>query len=356
MKLDRLLFLLLVPCLLVACKDRKSTAGPGGPPTAQVVVVPAKSQSLEEKISLVGNVLANEAVEVKSEIDGTVSEIHFKEGQSIEKGAPLVTLDDRKLRAEAQQADANFKLSESNVERARQLVKENLISQQEFDQLSFTYQATEANLELKRQQLRDVKITAPFEGVVGARFVSPGQVISKNSPITWVTDLDPVKVDVNVPERFLGQLKVGQALDIKVAAYPNETFRGKVYFVAQNVDPSNRTALIKAELANPDYKLKPGMFANLELTMATRENAVVIPEVALTRVLDNNRAMVFVVDSNNIAQLRPVELGIRMPGEVEIQKGIEPGEIVIVEGMQKTIPGRPVKLAPPEAAARYQRP
>lgn len=356
MKLDHLLSLLLTSLLLIGCKDRKAAgAGPGGPPMAQVVVVQAKSQPLEEKISLVGNVLANEAVEIKSEVEGTVTEVHFSEGQSVEKGAPLITLNERKLQAEVQQAEANFKLSQSNLDRAKKLFEEKLISKQEYDQLSTTYQANEANLELRRQHLRDVKIIAPFEGVVGARSVSPGQVISKNTSITWVTDLDPVKVEVSVPERFLGQLKVNQPLDIKVAAYPKENFRGKVYFVAQNVNPVDRTALIKAELPNPDHKLKPGMFANLELTMAIRENAIVIPEVALTRVLDNNKAMVYIVGSNNVAQIRPVELGIRMPGEVEIIKGIQAGENVIVEGIQKTIPGNPVKIAPAEAAAPYQK-
>lgn len=335
--------------LLVACK-KDSNNGPARM-TPQVVIQAAKTQPIEEKIALVGNVLANEAVEVKSEIDGTVKEVHFREGERVEKGALLVTLDDRKLRAEVQQAEANFKLSQSNLERARELYKENLISKQEFDQLSSTYEANEANLELKRQQLRDVKIVAPFEGVVGARYVSPGQVISKNTSITWVTDLDPVKVEVNVPERFLGELKVGLPISITVAPYPNESFTGQVYFVAQNVDPANRTALVKAEIPNPDHKLKPGMFANLELTMAIREQAVVIPEIALTRVLDNNRAMVFVVDDNNIAQLRPVELGIRLPGAVEIRSGLQPGEKVIVEGVQKTIPGNPVQPAPQAAAA-----
>ncbi|MFN7138193.1 MAG: efflux RND transporter periplasmic adaptor subunit [Limisphaerales bacterium] len=356
MKLHRILLLLLASTLLVACKDRKAATGPGGPPSPQVVVVAAKSQPIQDKISLVGSMQANEAVEVKSEIDGTVAQIHFQEGQPIQKGAALVTLDARKLAADVQQAEANFKLSEANLKRAEQLSKDNLISQQEFDQLASTFQANEANLELRRQQLRDTKILAPFEGVVGARFVSPGQVISKNSPITWVTDLDPIKVEVNVPERFLGALKAGQSLQIKVAAYPNETFNGKVYFVAQHVDPATRTALIKAEVPNPDHRLKPGMFANLDLTMSVREQAVVIPEVALSRVLDNNRAMVFVVDTNNVANLRPVELGVRLPGFVEIMKGLQAGETVIVEGVQKTIPGATVRLAPPESAAPYEQP
>jgi membrane fusion protein (multidrug efflux system) len=162
-------------------------------------------------------------------------------------------------------------------------------------------------------------------------------------------------VEFNVPEKVLGQVRVGQDIQIAVATYPGRKFDGKVFFISPYVDLTNRTALVKAEVPNPTGELKPGMFANLDLTVTVRENAVVIPEVALTQTLDNGRAMVFVVDSATNAQLRNVKLGVRLAGFVEVE-GIKPGERVIVEGTQKTVPNKPVLLAPDKDGEIYQAP
>ncbi|HKI71053.1 MAG TPA: efflux RND transporter periplasmic adaptor subunit, partial [Verrucomicrobiae bacterium] len=184
----------------------------------------------------------------------------------------------------------------------------------------------------------------------------PGQVMARDTVLSWLVDLDPIKVELNVPERFLSQVQVGQTLDLKVAAYPTNRFQGKVYFVAPSVDANTRTTLVKAEIPNPNRQLKPGMFANLDLTVNVRENSIVIPEVALSQLLDGNRAIVFAVDTNSTVQLRPVKLGLRLAGQVEIVGGLEAGEKVVVEGVQKIGPGAKVKLAPVEAAAPYLKP
>ena len=155
------------------------------------------------------------------------------------------------------------------------------------------------------------------------------------------------------PEKFLGQVRVNQSIEIGVATYSGRKFQGKVFFISPYVDLTNRTALVKAEVPNPSGDLKPGMFANLNLTVTIRENAVVIPEVALTQTLEKGRAMVFVVDANTNAQLRPIKLGVRLAGQVEVE-GIQAGERVIVEGTQKTVPGKPVQLAPEKEAEIYQ--
>ena len=341
-------------CLALTGCGKKTDAGPKGPPVVQVVAVEARRQPVSETLALVGSVAAKEMVEIKSETDGVVQEILFKEGQRVEKGQLLVLLDESKLAATLAEAEANFKLSRANGERAQQLFKDKLISQQEFDQAAAAFNVNQASLDLKKRQLKDARIYAPFAGVIGARSVSTGQVISKNSTLTYLIDIDPVPVELNVPERFLSQLKVGQTIEVSVAAYPGRAFRGKVYFVASYVDPATRTALIKAYIPNPDSELKPGMFANLDLTLTVRENAVVIPEVALNQILEGERAMVFLVGESNKVALKTVSLGMRLAGQVEVLSGLAGGEKVIVEGMQKIGPGATVKLAPPEAAAPYE--
>jgi membrane fusion protein (multidrug efflux system) len=266
-----------------------------------------------------------------------VLEVMFEEGQPVEKGALLLKLDERKLIASANEAEANFKLSQANFDRARELQKDKLISQQEFDQASAMFQMTQAGLELKRQQLRDTKIYAPFDGIVSVRQVSPGQVIARNATLTYLIDLDPVKVEFNVPERFLSRVDVKQDIEITVAAYPGRKFRGKVFFVSPYIDPGTRTALVKAEIANPKHELKPGMFANLDLSLTLREQALVIPESAI--VPSGERVSVFVIDDQQTAQVRPVKVGVRLENAVEILEGLKAGEKVIAEGVQKVRPG-----------------
>lgn len=337
--------------LIAGCK--KKAAGPPPMMAPRVIAVVAKAQQVAEVLSLVGSITANEMVDVRSEVDGVVQDILFKEGQFVKKGQELVRLDESKLAAAVAEGEANFALSKANFERAKGLFDSQLIAQQEFDQARTIFEATRANLELNKRLLKDARIYAPFEGVVGARTISPGQVIRKEAILTTIVDLDPVKVEFNVPEKALGQVRVGQDIEVGVATYPGRTFKGKVFFVSPYVDLTNRTALLKAEVPNPNGELKPGMFANLDLTVTIRENAVVIPEVALTQTLDRGRAMIFVVDASTNAQLRPVKLGVRMAGMVEVE-GVKAGERVIVEGTQKTVPGKPVQLAPEKDSEIYQ--
>jgi membrane fusion protein, multidrug efflux system len=340
-----LILVVLAAVFVGGCK-KQGAAGAQKMPPPQVVVAEARTERVVESLSQLANIQANEMVEIKAEIDGVVQEIGFEEGQKVEKGQLLVRLDETRLAATLAQAEANFKLAQANYERAKQLFDEKLISQQEFEQNAATFQANQANLDFTRRQLKDARILAPFEGVVSSRQVSPGQIISKNSIISWLIDYDPVKVEFHVPEKFLGQVKEKQRIEVTVESYPNEKFSGEVFFVSPYVDPTNRTALVKAAIPNPDTRLKPGMFANLDLALVVREKSTVIPESAITQILTNGQAMVIAVDSANTAQLRKIKTGVRLVGLVEVLEGLKPGERVIVEGLQKVVPGAPVRIAP----------
>ncbi len=335
---------------LIGCK-KAAGGGPASFPPIQVIAVEAKSQPVAETLSLPGTITANEMIEVKAETDGIVQEINFNEGQRVAKGHLLVKLDDTKLAAALAEAEANLNLSKANFDRAKQLFNEKLVSQQEYDQTASTFAVSEAAVELMRRHLKDARVHTAFAGIVGARQISPGQVIRRDTTLTWLVDLDTVKVEVKVPERYLRQLQIGQPLEFAVAAFPDEKFRGEVYFISPQIDENTRTALIKARIANADAKLRGGMFASLDLTLQVRAAAILIPEPALMSNGDN--FSVFVVDDQGNAQVRPVEVGLRLAGKAEVLKGLAVGEKVVVEGVQKLRPGAPVKLAPPEAAAPY---
>lgn len=338
---------------LAGCRPAGPGGGPGGgePPPAPVVAVEARMAPVIESISLIGTIAANEEIEVKSETDGVVQEILFEEGEPVEQGDLLVRLDETKLIAELADAEARLKLAESTYARSRQLYEQQLISQQEFDQAASTFEVGRATVEVRRRQLRDARVYAPFPGRTGARYISPGQVITRNTPITWLVDLDPVKVEMNMPERFLSQTRPGQRVQFEVAAYPGQKFEGEIYFIAPRLDLDTRTALVKTRIANPDGRLKSGMVASLQLNLVVREAAVLIPEVAL--IYQSDSAGVFVVNDDQTVTLRSVVAGQRLPRWVEILDGLAAGEWVVVEGHQKIGPGRKVTRAAPERAAIY---
>lgn len=342
--------------VLTGCKKPGQGGAPGGPGgsgmSMTVVAVEARRQSVVETVSLVGNLAANEAVEVKAETDGIVQEVLFDEGQPVEKGTLLLRLDETKLTAELADAQARLQLAEASHARANELRQAKLISEQEYDQAASTLAVSKATVELRQRQLRDAKVPAPFSGRTGARSVSPGQVITRNTPITWLVDLDPMKVEVDVPERFLGQTRIGQAVQFQVTAYPGRKFEGQIYFIAPRLDERTRTAQVKTRISNPDGVLKSGMVANLEMSLVIREDAVVIPEAALMS--NGDMTFIYLVGPEDTVQLQPVTVGQRLPRWAEIRTGLKGGERVIAEGHQKIGPGMKVTLAPPEKAAVYQ--
>jgi membrane fusion protein (multidrug efflux system) len=355
---QRLAGLALLGLALAGCKPSAAKSGSakppeGGGPVMQVVAVPATRQPVQETLSLVGSVAANEQVEVKAESEGFVESIKFIEGQQVGQGDLLVTLDETSLQAALEEAEAALKLSQQTHERSKELLAARLISQQEFDQSASRLAADEALVAGRQRALKEARVFAPFEGIVGARAVSPGQLVNRATTLTWLVDLDPVKVEFNVPERFLSQVAVGQDILVTVAAWPDRKFQGKVFFVAPFVEPVTRTVLVKAEIPNEDGLLKPGMFASLDLTLQVRDSAVVIPEAGLNQILDGDRATVMIVDADGTVAVKRVKVGLRMRGRVEITEGLLGTEQVIVEGTQKIAPGMKVKLAPAESAAPY---
>lgn len=351
---------LIIAALAIACAagcGKKQDGKRGGPPPGmqvRVKAVAAEVRPVAEKISLVATISANESIEVKSEIDGTVERVNFDEGQPVAEGQLLIKLDTRKWEATVAEAEAEFNLAEANRQRAETMLKNQTISQQEYDQALATFEARRAGLDLMRQQLKDARITARFDGLAGARLVSPGQVISKSTLLTTLVDIEPVKVEFRVPERFLGQLRAGQSIAFRVPAYPGEEFRGEVYFIDPQVDLATRTVLVKARQANLDRRLRPGMFGNLDLILEIRERAILVPESAILR--DGEAVSLFIIGADGTAQPVPVELGTRLPGQVEVTRGLSGGEQVIYEGTQKIGPGVPVlntldAAATPPAAA-----
>ena len=337
-----------LPLLIVACITLSACSEQGGGPPAgfavRSVLYQTRPETVVEELQLVGSLVANESVEVRSEIDGRIDKVGFEEGQQVSAKSMLVQIDAAELGAEVAEAEANFQLAKANLGRSNTLLKQRTISPQEHDRARAQFDADQAALKRVKQLLDDASVEAPFAGIVGTRLVSPGQYISRGEKVTSLVDLDPMKLEVAVPERFLGKLRSGLKLRVSVAAYPNEMFEAEVYFIAPEVNITTRTALVKARISNPDSKLLPGMFAEISLLLDTRENAVVVPESAL--MMEQNAVRIFVVAEDNTVELREVKLGYQLPGKAEIVSGLSMGEIVVEKGGQKLRPGAKVEASP----------
>lgn len=312
-------------------------AGGFGMPVEMATVTP---RTLDITIDSVGTLAANESVILRPEIAGRITDILFTEGQPVKKGEPLFRIDDRLYQAELKQASANLQLANLNYARFAKLSKTGAATKQRFDEARANLGVAQANHDMAKTQVDYTRITAPFDGVVGLRKVSPGDYVNIGQELANFVSYDPMKVDFSIPETQANLLQVGQQIDISVEALPGETFTGNVYALDPQLDVSGRAVSLRATIPNPQNRLKPGYFARVQLTVERKENALVIPEAAI--VPQGDAKFVYKVGADETVALTPVTLGKRLEGEVEILQGLAAGDRVVTSGQIKLHPGAKV--------------
>ena len=308
-----------------------------------VKAVPAKLARALIETGAVGSLRADESVVIRPEVAGRIEKIAFDEGQRVNKGALLARMDASETRALVVSSRAQAALDKQRLERGEDMRQKGFISQQALDELKSAYTRSLAKQREDEAKLAKSEIRAPFTGVAGRRQVSEGAYGAAGTDIARLDKIDQLKLDFRVPETFLAQLKSGLAVSVAVDAFPQANFPGKIYAIEPAVDEQTRTVLVRARVGNPELRLRPGMFARVQLTLGVRENAVWIPEEAI--VPRGQDSYVFrVVDGK--AELVQVQTGTRKVGEVEILKGIAAGDLVVTEGTQRLVPGMPVSIIP----------
>ena len=321
-------------------------AGPGGfaLPVEVYRVIP---QPLQVTIDSVGTLRANESVTLRPEIAGRITEILFTEGALIKKGAPLFRMDDRIYMAEMKQAEANLQLARLNYARFKKLAKTGASSRQRLDEAEATLGIAQADYDLARTRVDYTTITAPFDGTVGLRRISPGDYVTVGQELANFVSYDPMKVDFSIPETQMRALRANQKIDITVEAIPGRIFAGDVYAIDPQVDVSGRAVALRATIANPDFLLKPGFFARVSLLVEEKPEALLIPEAAI--VPQGNDKFVYRITPENTASLSPITLGVRKDGQVEVVTGLSAGDLVVTSGQIKLREG--ASVAPKEPAA-----
>lgn len=349
---------LLLAVMLVAagCARRaKSTSVATNATVQPVEVVAVSRRDLTESINLVGSVAANETAQIRAEIAGQVRKILFNEGERVTRGQVLVKIDDSELVAQSAQAAAAFRLAELNLERTENLVKGNLISQADADGVRSEYASNKAALALIRTRLAKTELKAPFDGLAGSRSVSLGDYVSSSTAtpaITTINDLSRLKIEFQVPERFLDKVRPGSTFEIQARSGGGPArLMGEVYFVSAVIDRTTRSSEVKGYLTNPPEQIKPGMFANVLLVLTVHPGVLTVPEGAIL-VTPRGPQLITVTqrDGAATAAFVPVTLGLRSRGVVEVAASdparLREGQPVVAAGVGALILYPGAKLDP----------
>ena len=306
-----------------------------------VIAMPVRREIFADRLEAIGTLQANESIVVTAKVQGVVKSIGFTDGQVVAAGDVLVQFDEAEQRARYQVELANLDEQRKQFDRITGLARANAASQARFDEQQAAVKKAEANVAAARARLEDFTVTVPFDGRLGNRRISVGALVSPGTVITTLDDLSTMKLDFSVPETFLATLREGLEIEATASAYPDEIFRGLVTSVDTRVDPATRAIGIRAEIRNPDRRLRPGMLMVVDLIKDRRESLMIAEE---SLVPFENQQFVFVVGDDNTVSQVAVTIGRRRPGSVEVLEGLSLGDLVVTEGNTSLSTGDKVRL------------
>ena len=332
---------LAVAALVTAFAPAASAQQATAPPAVPVEAAKVETGPMSERITALGTLRSNEFVIVRSEVAGRVVEIGFEEGRPVEKAAVLLKLDDSLNRAEVADAEARLELAKRNFTRTEELFGNKVATARSRDEAQSSFDVGTATLDLAKVRLEKTRLVAPFAGIVGLRLVSIGDYITVGQPLFNLEDLDPIKVDFRVAERYLSAVKPGQAIEINVDAYPGRVFKGEVFAIDPRVDAAGRSVVIRARISNEEKVLRPGLFARVTLILELKPDALTVPEQALMPRGEDQ--FVFKVIDGKVKQTK-VTIGTRRDGRVEIVNGLGREDVVVTAGQQKIRDGGAVQV------------
>jgi len=302
---------------------------------AEVAV--ALRDTVVDAIQATGQIEAVQSTQLRPEVQGRITVILVREGQSVATGTALFKVDDAELKAQVAQAQAERDVAQQAQVRTKQLIAQNAASQADLENADANARSKEASYDLLRVRLDRTVVRAPFGGVVGRRLVSIGDYVTPQTPLISLQTVNPQHAVFQVPERYAERLRLGQLVTFQVGALPGKNFSGEVVFVDPVIELPGRTILIKARVPNPERQLQAGMFIEARLATSIRPNAVVVPEDAILPL--EGSTFVWVVKDGK-ADRRAVTLGVRTAGWAEIQGGgVEAGDQVVVGGLERLFPG-----------------
>ncbi len=327
-----------------------------------VTVATVTQKTVPVQVRAIGSVEAYSTVTVKSQVDGEIERVYFKEGQDVKTDDLLFAIDARPFEAKLKQAEASLardiaqaKNAQAQADRYTKLFQDGIVSKEQYDQfhtnadaLDAAVRADKAAIENARIDLGYCTVRSHIDGRTGSLMVHQGNVVKANdATLVVINQITPVYVDFSVPEQYLAEIKRHMATGIlKVEAIithdEQHPLQGTLTFVNNTVDSGTGTILLKGTFANSERRLWPGQFVNVVLTLAQRPNAVLVPSQAVQT--GQSGQYVFVVKSDLTVDSRPVALGSSLGGETVIEQGLRPGETVVTDGQLRLVPGAKAKI------------
>ena len=332
------IFRVCIVVLPVAAAWILAACGNDGPEASEapaaITVVTAKLAPVEwrDMIEALGTSRANESVTLTAKVSETVRKVGFDSGDVVRAGDVIVDLSSGAQLAGLEEARAAYREAERQLARSQELAQTKIISESQLDTQRASRDAAKARMDVVRAQLSDRVITAPFDGILGLRRVSPGSLVTPGTEIATLDDISVIKLDFSVPERYLAVLSKGQDIAAHSETYPDREFAGVVASVDSRVDPVTRSVAVRAEMPNLERLLRPGMLLSVRLYQSPRET-IAVPEIAVIQV--GTDAFVYRVAEDQTAERVKVGLGARREGEVEIRSGLDAGDRIVTEGIVK---------------------
>lgn len=323
-------------------------------PPEVVTAAAVKADTWENLLSSTGSMVTVQGVTVSAEMAGKVVSINFESGARVEAGALLVQLDTTNEEAQLRSAEATVALANVNLDRSTDLLEKKAVSKSDFDLVNAQSKQASAQSDAIRAVIAKKTIRAPFAGRLGIRLVNLGQILKEGDAIATLQTLDPIYVNFSMTQQRLASIAVGSVVRISTDAAPGQAFSGKITAVNPDVDQFTRSVRVQATLLNPDEKLRPGMFANVDVVLPQKSEVLIIPITSILYAPYGDS--VFVVDEKKdgkgekVLRQQFVRLGAARGDFVTIESGLKAGETVVTSGVFKLRPGMGVvvdnKLAP----------
>lgn len=349
MKSIRTLFIIaLVITALILLKvflfpSYKNTAAPAKGASKPVVPVAGfvvKPQRFENDLQSTGTIFANEEAELRSEIAGRISAINFKEGGLVDKGDLLIKINDADLNASLRKLNAQLKLANDKLQRQTKLVEIGGISREEFEMNQTEVYSLQSDIDFTKAQIAKTEIRAPFNGSIGLKNISIGNYVNANNVIATIQQLNPVKIDFDVPEKYLAQIRKGDKIKFGVETSGRQ-HEGEIAATEPMIDAATRSIKVRAYANNDDKSLFPGAFAHVQVVLNFSDNALLIPTQSVVPVLKGKKVF---VSRNGLADEVMIETGERTEDQVQVLSGLTAGDTVLTTGILQVRKGSPLKF------------
>ncbi|KPP82546.1 MAG: membrane fusion protein [Oceanicaulis sp. HLUCCA04] len=294
-----------------------------------------ETRTFADIVEALGTANANESVLVTAKVSDTISRIQFDSGESVSQGDILVELSDAEEAAGLSEARASMREAQQELTRIRDLTERGVASRSLLDEVQANSERARARVSALEARVADRIIRAPFDGVIGLRAVSLGQLVGPGDTIAQLDDTSIIKLDFTLPERFLATVSAGMEIAAYTSAFPDEEFLGEITQIDSRIDTATRSVTVRAEIANADGRLRPGLLMTVEIRRDPRTRPSV-PETAVTRLRDQVFVYAAVQDEEgHYAVQREIRVGARSDGYLEVLDGVEPGDIIVRQGVHR---------------------